>query len=48
MIRALRTYLARKRLERMIARRRSELERRRYAKRSAASKLGWQRRKASA
>jgi hypothetical protein len=47
-IRALQIFLARRKLERLIRKQRAALERRDFAKRSTASKLGWQRRKASA
>lgn len=45
MIRALRNFLARRRLQRIVERNLQSYETRDYAKRRQASKLGWQRRK---
>jgi hypothetical protein len=48
MIRFLRQWSAKRRLDKLVRKQREELERRRYGQRRQASKLGWQRRKASA
>jgi hypothetical protein len=46
--RFLRQWSAKRRLDKLVRKQREELERRRYGQRRQASKLGWQRRKASA
>jgi ribosome-associated translation inhibitor RaiA len=45
MIRHLRIWIAARKLERLVRKQKAELERRQFAKRSSASKLGWQRRR---
>jgi hypothetical protein len=47
MIRRLKIWWFSRKLERLIAKRLAELERNQFAKRSAASRLGWARRRAA-